>query len=64
MTHSPVASIPLSTAIVKLAQVNLNGLCSRLHSLQSFIISHNLKVITVTESHLLSHIPDSFVDIF
>ena len=63
MTHSPVASIPLSTAIVKLAQVNLNGLCSKLHSLQSFIISHNLKVITVTESHLLSHIPDSFVDI-
>ena len=63
MTHSHVDGIPTSTFIVKLAQVNLNGLCSKLHSLQSFIMSHNLNVIAVTESHLLSHIPDSFVDI-
>ena len=52
-----------TTTILKVAQLNLNGLSSKLHSLHSLIMSNNLKVICVTESHLLAHMPNSYVDI-
>ena len=63
-TCSPDASLPVTTTtILKVAQLNLNGLSSKLHSLHSLIMSNNLKVICVTESHLLAHMPNSYFDI-
>ena len=59
--HLPVTTS--TTTTLKIAQVNLNGLGAKLHSLHSFIILENLKVICVTESHLLAHMSGSFVDI-
>ena len=64
MTNVNSDLLPLNASVVvRIAQVNLNGLSSKLHSLSAFMKSNDLKVICVSETHLLEHISNSFVDI-
>ena len=43
--------------------MNLNGLCSKITSLSDFVRLSRLDVVGITESHLLPHVSDSFVQI-
>ena len=49
---------------MKLAQVNVRGLNpSKLCLLQELILSFQLDIVRITESHLLAHLKDSFLSI-
>ena len=54
--------MPRST-LIRLAQINLNGLCSKVNLLSDFARSSRLDIVCITESHLLQHVPNSFVQI-
>ena len=49
--------------VIHIAQVNLNGLSSKVNLLADFAKTFRLDVVAVTESHLLDCVLDSFVQI-
>ena len=49
--------------MLKIVQLNVNGLSSKLSLLSDFIRASNLHIICITESHLLPGLADSFVHI-
>ena len=51
------------TIALKFMLVNINGLASKLNLLAEHATEHLWDVICVTETHLLSHLPSSIVDI-
>ena len=48
---------------LRIANVNVNGLCSKLNILSDFLLQEGIKLLCITESHLVSSISSSFVDI-
>ena len=61
-THSSPAFH--STHVMRLIQANVRGLNpSKINFLQDIISTLQLKIICITESHLLNHIKDSFLSI-
>ena len=49
--------------MIRIAQINLNGLSSKVNVLSDFVKSSKLDIVCITESHLLQHVSDSFVQI-
>ena len=49
--------------VIRGCNVNLNGLCNKVHVLQKFIQSNDLQLVCVTESHLTSEIMSSIVEL-
>ena len=49
--------------VIRGCNVNLNGLCNKVHVLQKFVQSNDLQLVCVTESHLTSEIMSSIVEL-
>lgn len=53
---------PAFTAL-RIVNVNMNGLCSKLSILSDFLLEKDVKIACITETHLLPSTPNSFADI-
>lgn len=54
--------MPVSFGL-RIVHANVNGLCSKLSILTEFLIREKIQVACITETHLLSSINNSFIDI-
>ena len=55
--------LQLGHSLIKLCNVNTNGLCSTLGLLENFVSQLRINVVGVTETHLTSEISTSFISI-
>ena len=49
--------------LIKMCNVNVNGLCTKLGLLANFVSQFKVDVVGITETHLVSHIASSFISI-